>query len=563
MVNIGLDFGSTTTTVSVYNEKFERPEAVKTCGDTVRIPSIVAYDLEEKNYIIGDRAKSVVDDSDYIFYKGFKMLLVEENQTILKSRNYTKEITPKVIAKIFIKQIFENALKDLNEEEIGKLTIGVPEIWKNEISTVDGVAVIREIFKELELVSDDRLQIVSEPEAATAYIAVDENNPFSGHVLLIDYGGGTLDITLTEVSTIKDGSSHNMQIKSLERTGAGENFDGNIGLAGIRYMEEVMFETIREAELTNCSKIADFDDDEYREFSKSVYDLEREIISSKVEIENFFNNYESVGLYSLRNDMKEKFTKINYNGNKLQVTYYTLLKVYNNIFRNVLKEQLDKITSFMDSEGIDYSQKNQENFRIALVGGFGTYCLVNEQVKQYFKIPSQDRIMSTRADCEQAISLGTALFASNVVELKNTAPYSIGLYSYSEEKKKRIPNFAFTYRQDIEFDHIYFVKSARTNAVAIMSCASGGFGKLAINFGRDIKTTRPYKLKKEYENKLQNIITNECREANIGFSLSQHGVLSIYVFDFDRFATGEKRSKEYKKIELATLKDMFEDVVLN
>ena len=49
------------------------------------------------------------------------------------------------------------------------------------------------------------VQVVTEPEAASAYFAYhyekETGKPFNGSLLLIDYGGGTLDITLTRIAS--------------------------------------------------------------------------------------------------------------------------------------------------------------------------------------------------------------------------------------------------------------------------------------------------------------------------------------------------------------------------
>lgn len=70
---------------------------------------------------------------------------------------------------------------------------------------------------------------------------------FDGRLLLIDYGGGTLDLTLTDVETRPDKEGREgMEIRVLKRTGAGENEEGRIGQAGIAYMETLMEMAIHE-----------------------------------------------------------------------------------------------------------------------------------------------------------------------------------------------------------------------------------------------------------------------------------------------------------------------------
>ncbi len=60
-----------------------------------------------------------------------------------------------------------------------------------------------------------------------------------GNVLIVDYGGGTLDLTLTQVSSEgKDQEAVEIEVK--QRTGVGDNHPGRIGDAGIAYMEKVI-----------------------------------------------------------------------------------------------------------------------------------------------------------------------------------------------------------------------------------------------------------------------------------------------------------------------------------
>ena len=564
MIDVGLDFGSTTTTVSIFDVNIQEPHVVRTLGGLERIPSIVAYNKRKGNYLIGNAAKTQVNDEDYILYKGFKMLLVEPDLALLKRGNYTAQETPAKIAKIFIEQVLNNVLADLKMDSINHLTVGVPEIWRNEIKTVDAVAVLRDICHDLPKVNTAEVQICSEPEAAAAFIASREDQ-FSGYVLLIDYGGGTLDITLTEVMSVNDNDGCRMQIKSLERTGAGENADGKVGLAGIAYMENVLFQAIKEAGLTQKRTIAELDEDEYGDFIESFYELESRIIDLKLDINEVFSSFVGADLSQIGQlsdndleDLHEEFTRIRFQGNKLKVTYLMLLESYNNLIRSELDQQLEKIKKYMTDTGILTNRKKRENLRIAVVGGFGTYYLVDEQINQFFGTNFLDRIMVPSSVCEYAISLGAALFASRIVELKITAPYSIGLVSSDMvgREKKYYHNYAFRYRDEIEFDKKYFVKSERTGEDMVAKSVSGSFGKFVINFERDETCAGRYVLKDQYFNRLKDIITNKYHTANVAFSLDNNGIVSIHVFDYDR--RRDKRSQMCKTEVLAKLNDMFD-----
>ncbi len=89
------------------------------------------------------------------------------------------------------------------------------------------------------------MQVISEPAAASAFFAHNfqksTGKPFDGKILLVDYGGGTLDITLSDISPSKKNTEEqNIEIKVLERTGAGENQDGQVVKQVIIYMETLM-----------------------------------------------------------------------------------------------------------------------------------------------------------------------------------------------------------------------------------------------------------------------------------------------------------------------------------
>jgi molecular chaperone DnaK len=98
-------------------------------------------------------------------------------------------------------------------QPIQKIVITVPEIWVRE-----GRHAARESLKKI---GTDLLQLpvklLSEPVAAAAYFVhqfkTQEGRYFNGHLLVCDYGGGTLDLSRSSI--------HNDDIKVLEGTGKG------------------------------------------------------------------------------------------------------------------------------------------------------------------------------------------------------------------------------------------------------------------------------------------------------------------------------------------------------
>lgn len=559
MIDIGIDFGSTYTTISVYNKQTKVLSALNLDGGfSPYVPSMVAK--KGDTFYYGSFAKQTTGKKGVTSFKAFKMLLPETNEAFLKERGYLNPCTPIEIATIFLEKLLQQVLMDTGEKRIGKLVIGAPEIWSDGLNTVGGRTILRDICSSFPFV--DTVQVVSEPAAASAFFAynylVNTGSNFEGNILLVDYGGGTLDITLTNVEarTELDGRKM-MEIKVLERTGAGENEEGKVGKAGIVYMENVMEEAIRRAEI--------FEEDEEipkdGKFYKAVDELEKSLKTGTQEVENTFETNDIDDIDELEDI---EFTTIEYKGEDVEISYGLLVDVYNREIRGVLKQNLDKICEYLDDSGFDYSDGNKENFKIALVGGFGNFYLVKAQLRDYFKLHAYDRrqkdIIVNVEDCEKAISLGTALLASNVIGIKNTAAYSIGIWSTNMQDNSVLLNYAIRYKQEIKFDEECLQLAADGNPQIIFT-AKGGFDKFIVNFGSDDRTNLTLIPKEQFSKKLQNVFTGQYRMGVVGFSIDSSGVVTLHAHNYDLF-TGTIE-EDAKKIELAQFNDLFEVATLN
>ena len=556
MLDIGLDFGSTYTSVSVYKTEKKALEVFNLASDSPYFPSVVSY--YDGEFEFGDAAKSRTGKKNARLYKGFKMLLPEQELNKLKEKGYDETNTPVFISSMYIECILRKILKESGEEYIDNLVVGVPEIWNGGIHTLDGRGVIRDICKKFSFVR--KVQVVSEPAAASAFFAYNykimTKKDYSGKLLLIDYGGGTLDITLTDIMPAADQKKgKGVEIKVLERTGAGENSDGEIGKAGIIYMENVVKQALSEA---GYKEGIDFTYD--GKFLKAVDELERLLKTKKEDLDDEFDDNESFLLRPER--MDRKFTKIEYCDDEITITYKTLIEVYNRIIRPVFDEKLNEIFAFMDKNKICYQDPSSKDFKIALVGGFGNFYLVEHQMKEKFKFNDFDQrrenIIKDKKDCEKAISFGTALLSSKIIGIRNTAPYSIGLGIASDaESGEDAINYAIRYRQEIEFNKVYYPKDIDGEEFPVFS-ALGGFKELIINMGSSDKTALVAPVREKFRDRLSGIINNQYGTAVIGFSMDSSETLSIHVHDYDLLEN--KKGPEKSVIELSSFKELFEDL---
>ena len=230
-MTVGIDFGSTYSTISRYDPVRNTVKAISLGAASSSIPSVVSLEISSGRIDCGSAAKNSIGDSWYRIFEAFKMLLVSADETMLRSRGYDDVYTPRRISGEYLKYLLELAMKHEKKKQIGSLVICVPNIWSSKEITKDGRRILREILEEdLKDCPIGDVQVVEEPEAASAFFAYNmeqsTGEAFNGHLLIIDYGGGTLDLTLTKVSS--DGQGH-MEICYQEDGGAGTNHPGNDG----------------------------------------------------------------------------------------------------------------------------------------------------------------------------------------------------------------------------------------------------------------------------------------------------------------------------------------------
>ncbi len=567
MNNIGIDFGSTYTTVAVYHEQTGTPVAKGlTEGGSPFVPSVLTY--YKNKTLIGKEAKKLKHKAGARSFRGFKMMLAEDDPEQLKARGFTDKESPYEITRQFLQTLLERVLERDGGSKVDRLVIGVPEIWNMEFNSVDGRARLRDICRSLPMVNPGteeapNIQVVSEPAAASAYFAhnfqLQTGGDFDGQILLIDYGGGTLDITLTQVEPRPDSAGNiGMEISVLYRTGAGENEEkGKIGQAGIVYMETVMRRAIEEA-FPELEVPLDTD------FYRAVDDLEEELQDCSSSIRDIFTEY-GTDTDMLGEDYMDEddalFAEIYYGSKPMRtipVTYQLLARVYDEVIRGVFEEKLNEVIAFMEKNHIDYNNRNNERFKIVLVGGFGNYSLVHMQVMEKFAFSSTDsrqsNIIKSAEDNETAISLGAALLASGAIRIRNTAPFSIGVAVRNSSGRYSL-TYGLRYNQDINFNEIYWQKDREGNPVYMLAL-TGGIQKFLLNTQSDDRQAVVVTPKEEFRKLLAQAVEKPKLPFVVGFSLDSSGVITLHVQTYDilRGPVGD----HCNTIELTSIRSLFD-----
>ncbi len=564
-MNVGIDFGSTYSTFATYDA--QRDELVPLTlgeGSPASIPSVVTVSKIGKQ-LYGTAAKEVVGKKNQTAYEAFKMLLVEENPKVVQARGY-KDRTPQEISRFFLQSAVDTITERYNSE-IENVVICVPEIWGNKAGkSLDGRGLLREILTvDSEGNALERnVRVVTEPEAASAFFAYDyekrTGRRFTGHLLLIDYGGGTLDLTLTKVNSDGKGA---MEISYRASGGVGENHmdasgKNTIGNAGIAYMQDVVTEAMKAQGYITDDEPLDYTDPEYL---KAVKELESTLIHSSGDIQKKF---EKLGSYrdAERILRKEKmvFTELDYQDG-LEITYQQIFQSYRNVIEKTLREECDRINVEV-KRNIQRSPTtpagaNEDDFKIALVGGFGNFFLVQHQIAEIYQLNEDiDSDLRVRdidgSKRETAISLGAALIAAKRVDLKQVARFSVGVVAKRPDNTK-VPYYGIQCHQDLDSETIYYVRSEATNTKGIFANIRGNIEALLLNFTGETGKGIPMRMRDSMIEKLTKGLQTYGLWA-IGFSMDNSGIITFHAEDID---TGKTLS-----VPLASYSNLFEVSVL-
>lgn len=551
-MKIGIDFGSTYSVVSKFNPTTDNVEAITFAeGEPASIPSVVS--ISKKGQVTsGKGAKDQAGKKTVRIFEGFKILLTETNREMLLKRGYDDTFTPREITRCYLESTLKGVLTREGGDSFENVVICVPEIWGGgeNLTALDGRMILRSILQKEIGIPVKHVQVVTEPEAASAFFAYnyekETGKKFNGHLLLIDYGGGTLDITLTEVFSNGMGR---MEIGYREGGGAGENHpdsagNGSIGSAGIAYMQAVVTRALRDAGI-----LAEDEQPDYTapDFIAAVRDLESQLKSVERihDIEDTFAPYGSYREMKsiLDDDLGEDnfFASLEYDGEEVSVTFQQLFRCYQETIEKVLENQIREINRKVETHIGDDPCKPEagvrDDFKIALVGGFGSFFLVKQQLAEIYHLdpnPAIDlRTKNITADKrEQAISLGAALLAAGKIVLQRTARYSIGLCTKDKDGKVNGLYYGIKYHNTIEPGKPYFLlRPGATEDVpeqrVTWASLYGNIESFVIEFSDRLDHGGLMDVKPEILKRLKKLPVEGFW--NCGFSLDESDVVSFHV----------------------------------
>lgn len=551
-MNLGIDFGSTYSMLSYYDEQEKSLKAAVTEGNSPHIPSIACYaSKKSKDLVFGHLARTTLDAKrNLVPYRAFKMLLPVTDKDKLAQMGYTGDNMPQRIAKEFLKSQIQAARRDLHVSAFDQVTICIPYVWDRDYSTLSGKGVLYEICQEL--IQEEGLmrsvRVISEPAAATACVAHKYTQRtqrlYQGWILIIDYGGGTLDITLSKVSTVRRSGRDFMEISVEGQAGAGEHHskDNRIGDAGIAYMQAVVAKALEQAGYPDAPRD--------RDFQKAVDLLESTLINNAAKLEEkVLENGNDPAMLAEDEDV---FLEVSYGDedDEIPITYATLVQVYDDLIRPLLDRELTRIyeEKMRDLLHMDNPRVRPKDLLISLVGGFGQFILVQQQVAEFFNIGDTDDMDSGKED---AISFGAALIANNNISLQVKAPLSMGLWYGKGDF-----DFAFLRGTPMEPNEIHFLN----RPILYLGPSSNPRNspwKFCMNLDGAPKRCRyrvPLERAREQMMKVEKGCGYKC-----GFSVNESEIISFWYAKCDTM--GKYNKADLKDLPLGNIADIFGSIL--
>lgn len=347
---LGIDFGTSTNFVTKYDFTRKDAVAVDNMGDYggSNIFENIIYIESGSNVILGQPAIGRGASDPMNFFRDIKRHISSDNWSQRISHLDNQSYTAQDIATMILKEIKEK-VERFENRSIDGVVLTVPYAYGDQYRRR-----LREAAQEAGLTV---INMIEEPIAAAVSFGLFDNNSIvkDEKILVFDFGGGTLDITVFNFS--KENQSH-AKIEVLNTSGVkqlgGKDID-EIMISKFKYLIGVEYDDIsNDVELKN-----------YQEKLNKLAPELKEILSSDEEADIYEN-------FSLNNTSKEL---------ELDLTtdeFNQWLKS-NNIIGKI-EDALDQALWDIGEDGLE----PEDIDKIILAGGSSSIPIINETITNYF-----------------------------------------------------------------------------------------------------------------------------------------------------------------------------------
>ena len=414
MLRAGLDLGTTYSAVSLYNDVTKEWDYLKfdTCARDF-FPSLIAYSKADPALrYIGEAARRYRFSAKYDVYDTFKLRLGEEAHD-----PQGRIQTPFQVTQDFIRELLKKIrpYKGVEPEQL-ILVQSVPDIWKNEIRHTAALDHLTEAYEGLGLDTQSRISFESEPVCAAAYYLNEVcDGKYAGYLVVVDYGGGTLDLTLCR-------AEKNGIISVLYSCGDGGN--PNAGCAGNAFDKAMTMGLVEKYDL---------DTQQYAPGMAAFGTLQSafedcKIASTEHTRQVMTDYYESGGF-----DDSLAFTvPMPLMGEEFDVYASDIAQAFDAVNRQALEHAVRQMQEHCTLQNVNTN--SIEDFRVLLVGGFSNLHCVENCIRELFGSAAgvTDPRFDDRMNRESrsiSIAHGACLIAAGITPVEYINQTELGFYA--------------------------------------------------------------------------------------------------------------------------------------
>ena len=227
----GIDLGTTNSIISYWDNHNKRPEPIDISNGfgKIPLPSVVQYRAESGEWIIGEEAYRTMSIYPKDTVRSIKRKMGLNEKVVIDSQPYKpEEIAAKILSALALH------MQSINPKaELGGVVVSVPYDFDDAAKK----ATMRAC--ELAGLKDNLICLMEEPKAAALAYNFSHQLNKDEKILVFDFGGGTLDITLFHVAE-KD----NERIKLVVISEGGEAYHGGDNVDEL--LAEMCFKLIME-----------------------------------------------------------------------------------------------------------------------------------------------------------------------------------------------------------------------------------------------------------------------------------------------------------------------------
>ena len=484
---LGIDLGTTNSCITIYRN--HKAEVIKNNMGSNVTPSIISfvnnqryYEDQAKKYkinypkntifnvkrLLGRNFddKEVQNDIKYLPFNVIKDNSTNKPMIEIELNGKSEKFYPEEISAKLLSYLIKLA-KTYLHKKIKNVIIAVPSYFneKQRKATLDAGKIAKL----------NVIQLIDEPIAAAIAYGLNYNINTIKKILVFDFGGGTLDISILEIGKKK--------FKILNSGGdshfGGEDFDQRLVDFCIRNIEKN-----KKLNIWNNKKLINKLKNEC-ENTKILLSTNKE---SNLYIDNFYNN-EEFNLTIARSDFEKECED--------------LFNKCIPLIEKTLKEI--KLT------------KNDIN-EVILIGGTSKIPKIQKIIKDYFKTI----FMTPTINPEEAIAIGAAIQGAKNYLLQLINPHSIGL-NINEDNEKNITSVLIPKNAILPFEKEEIFTTSKRNQTSVAFDIYQGenyYSKDNILIGGFVIKN----IKKAEEGEI---------DFKVNMKLDENGILSVSVIDTD------------------------------